>query len=156
MGTRAPFKFLKDEDLAYAVNLVETVTWLAGKPDYLDDLAETVQTLDLFGPSPGRARSAKVFEWLAATMSLQGISDQVAQSYMSDYGRPRWASIGPRGQNRQLPFAQTFPKTERKKKDCLATVYPKIIWLPSTTIYFDFVVVSSLSLFDPVVLRLGA
>ena len=86
MGPRAPFKFLKDKDFAYAVNLVETVTWLAGKPDYLDDLAETVQTLDLFGPSAGRARSAKVFEWLAATMSLQGISDQVAQSYMSDHG----------------------------------------------------------------------
>jgi len=93
MGPQTPFKFARDKDFAYAVNLVETVTWLAGKPDYLDDLRETVQGLDLFSPARGRARSAKVFEWLAATMSFQGISDQVAQSYMSNHGRPRWARI---------------------------------------------------------------
>jgi hypothetical protein len=108
MGTRAPFKFLKDKDFAYAVNLVETVTWLAGKPDYLDDLAETIHTLDLFGPSVGRARSAKVFEWLAATMSLQGISDQVAQSYMSDYGRPRWASIARGVKTGNCPLLKSY------------------------------------------------
>ena len=108
MGTRAPFKFLKDKDFAYAVNLVETVTWLAGKPDYLDDLAETVETLDLFGPSVGRARSAKVFEWLAATMSFQGISDQVAQSYMSDYGRPRWASIARGVKTGNCPLLKSY------------------------------------------------
>jgi hypothetical protein len=93
MAAHKGFKFVGDKDFGYALNLVETVTWLAGKPAYLDELRETVQTLDLFAPSPGRARSAKVFEWLAAAMSFQGISDQVAQSYMSDHGRPRWASI---------------------------------------------------------------
>ena len=93
MAGEVHFKFVRDEDFAYAVNLVETVTWLAGKPDYLDDMRETVQALDLFVPLGGRARSAKVFEWLAAAMSYQGISDRVAQSYMSDHGRPRWARI---------------------------------------------------------------
>jgi hypothetical protein len=93
MAAQASFKFASDRDFAYAVNVVETVTWLAGKPDYLDDLRDTVQALDLFAPTRGRARSAKLFEWLAATMSFQGISDQVAQSYMSDHGRPRWASV---------------------------------------------------------------
>ena len=93
MANRNGFKFVRDKDFAYALNLVETVTWLAGKPDYLDDMRETVQTLDLFDRSLGRARSAKVFEWLAASMSFQGISDQVAQSYMSNHGQPRWARI---------------------------------------------------------------
>lgn len=69
--------------------------------------------------------------------------------------RPREQAESPKAAGARLT-ADISKKTERKKKDCLATVYPKIIWLPSTTIYFDFVVVSSLSLFDPVVLRLGA
>jgi hypothetical protein len=94
MGGHASFKFFRDKDFAYAANLIETVTWLAGKPDYLDDLREEIDALDLFGRSPGRARSARLFEWLAATMSFQGISDQVAQSYLADHGRPRWAGIG--------------------------------------------------------------
>jgi hypothetical protein len=34
MAAQPGFKFTRDKDLAYAVNLVETVTWLAGKPDY--------------------------------------------------------------------------------------------------------------------------
>jgi hypothetical protein len=60
MTAQTGFKFVRDKDFAYALNLVETVTWLAGKPDYLDDLRETVQTLDLFGPcrvAPGPPRS---------------------------------------------------------------------------------------------------
>jgi hypothetical protein len=52
----------------YAIHLIE-ITWLAGKLDYLDDLRETVRALDLFDPARGRARSAKVFEWLAAAMN---------------------------------------------------------------------------------------
>ena len=108
MEPQAPFKFARDKDFAYAANLVETVTWLAGKPDYLDDLRETVQTLDLFAPSPGRARSAKVFEWLAATMSFQGISDQVAYSYMGDHGRPRWARIAHGVKTGSCPLLESY------------------------------------------------
>jgi hypothetical protein len=108
MAARAPFKFASDDDFTYAVNIVETVTWLAGKPDYLDELRESVQTLDLFTPSAGRARSAKVFEWLAASMSFQGISDQVAQSYMSDHGRPRWASIARSVKTANCPLLKSY------------------------------------------------
>ena len=108
MTTQTPFKFVRDKDFAYALNLVETVTWLAGKPDYLDDLRETVQTLDLFSPSPGRARSAKVFEWLAAYMSFQGISDQVAQSYMSNHGLPRWGRIAHGLKTANCPLLKSY------------------------------------------------
>jgi hypothetical protein len=93
MAAAHGIKFRTDKDFAYAQNLVETVAWLAGQPDYLDDLREAVQSLDLFTRIRGRARSAKVFEWLASAMSFQGISDQVAQNYLSDHGRPRWATI---------------------------------------------------------------
>ena len=87
-----PIEFSRAEDWAYAVNMVETVTWLAGRPDYLDDLRHTVASLKLFERS-GQARSAWVFEWLGAAMSYQGISDAVARTYMADHGRPRWRAI---------------------------------------------------------------
>jgi len=108
MQVQTEFKFASDKDFAYAVNLAETVSWLAGKPDYLDDLRDTVQTLDLFDRSQGRARSAKVFEWLAASMNFQGISDQVAQSYMSDHGRPRWANIAKGVKTATCPLLESY------------------------------------------------
>jgi hypothetical protein len=89
---RRLFKNVSEPDWAYAVNMIETVTWLAGRPDYLDDLRETVASLKLF-EGTGRSRSARLFEWLARAMSYQGISDGVARTYMADHGAPRWASI---------------------------------------------------------------
>ena len=86
------FEFENKKDWAYAVNMVETVTWLAGRPDYLDELREAVDSLKLFDGST-RARSGRLFEWLAGAMSYQGISDSVARDYMVDHGAPRWASI---------------------------------------------------------------
>ena len=44
MGARrcdGAFGFVSVEDRAYAINIVETVTWLAGRPDYFDDLRQT-------------------------------------------------------------------------------------------------------------------
>ena len=89
---QGPIQFARQEDWAYAVNMIETVTWLAGRPDYLDDLAETFASLKLFETTK-QARSARLFEWLAAAMSYQGISDTVARTYMADHGRPRWRGI---------------------------------------------------------------
>ncbi len=86
------FKFKTHEDWTYAVNIVETVTWLAGRADYLDDLRETIDSLRLF-EAGDRRRSARLFGWLATMLSYQGISDAVAQAYMAKHGRPRWASI---------------------------------------------------------------
>jgi hypothetical protein len=83
------FGFTRNDDKAYAINILETVTWLAGQPDYLDGLREGGKSLDLFG-STGRRRSAKVFEWLMASLSYQGISDSVARSYMAAHETPAW------------------------------------------------------------------
>jgi hypothetical protein len=86
------FKFARHEDWIYAVNIVETVAWLAGTPDYLDDLRETIDSLRLFDAGE-RRRSGRLFEWLAMMLSYQGISDVVAEAYMAEYGRPRWVGI---------------------------------------------------------------
>ena len=95
MGGRAhdvAFGFASKNDRAYAINIVETVTWLAGRPDYFDELGEAGKELDLFG-STGRARSSKVFEWLMRALSYQGISDAVARSYMAAHEQPAWINI---------------------------------------------------------------
>jgi hypothetical protein len=84
-------EFRTKGDWVYATNIVSTVTWLAGQPDYLADLRHIAADLDL--SAPGLGRSARVFEWLAAALSYQGISDAVARSYMEDHERPRWANI---------------------------------------------------------------
>jgi hypothetical protein len=99
--------FARHEDWAYAVNMVETVTWLAGQPDYLDELRTTVKELRLFERT-GRARSARVFEWLAAAMSYQGISDAVAGTYMADHGRPRWRTIAHGLKTATCPLLQSY------------------------------------------------
>jgi hypothetical protein len=84
--------FARQRDFAYAVTVIETVTWLAGRPDYLDDLREIGDRLGLAARS-GRGAAARLFEWLAAMASYQGISDAVAETYMAVHGRPRWAAI---------------------------------------------------------------
>jgi len=86
------FESASDKDLNYAITMVETVAWLAGQPNYLDDLRDSIEALRLF-ESTGRPRSANVYEWLAATANYQGISDAVARNYMADHGRPRWRAV---------------------------------------------------------------
>lgn len=91
----------------YAVNIIETVTWLAGQPDYLDDLREAIIELALFNPD-NRPRSAKAFEWLSAGMSYQGISDTVARNYMTAHGRPRWRAVAHGAKNGSCPLLQSY------------------------------------------------
>ena len=110
MGARArevTFGFASKNDWAYAINIVETVTWLAGRPDYFDELGEADEELDLFG-SIGRARSSKVFEWLMTALSYQGISDAVARSYMAAHKQPAWVNIARGVNNGACPLLQSY------------------------------------------------
>ncbi len=110
MGGRAreaAFGFANKEDRAYALNVVETVTWLAGRPDYIDELGEAGKELDLFG-SIGRTRSSKIFEWLTAALSYQGISDAVARSYMAAHERPAWAKIARGVKSGACPLLRSY------------------------------------------------
>jgi hypothetical protein len=110
MGARrrdAAFGFSSKQDLDYALKIVETVTWLAGRPDYFDDLDKADKDHDLFG-SDGPARSSKIFEWLMAALSYQGISDAVARSYMAAHERPAWAKIAGGVKNSACPLLQSY------------------------------------------------
>lgn len=86
------FKFSSKQDWRYTIGIIETVAWLAGRPDYFDDLWETAADVGLFD-GPSRTISAKLFERLATAMSYQGISDEVARSYIAQHGSPKWGQI---------------------------------------------------------------
>ena len=106
-GRDLAFGFTSDQDRTYAVNIVETVAWLAGHSDYFDELGEGGKNRDLFG-STGRARSSKVFEWLMAALSYQGISDAVARSYMATHERPTWTKIARGVKNGACPLLESY------------------------------------------------
>jgi hypothetical protein len=103
----AAFGFSSQEDRAYALSIVETVAWLAGDPNYVDELHDGADDLELFG-STRRTRSSKVFEWLMAALSYQGISDAVARSYMAGHERPRWAKIAHGVNSGNCPLLQSY------------------------------------------------
>jgi hypothetical protein len=75
----------------YAVNLVHSICCLAGDPEFFDhrrsggknSLAACVERHD----------TARLFDWLVAALSYQGIADRIAHDYMQRHGRARWASI---------------------------------------------------------------
>src|SRR5689334_6742548 len=78
--------------LEHAVAIIYRVCCLAGAADLIDDIraelrAERVPT------AIRRHDTARVFDWLMAAVSYQGISDQVATNYMATHGRARWADI---------------------------------------------------------------
>jgi hypothetical protein len=103
----AGFRFRSTRDLAYAVSMVETVTWLAGRTDYLDELDETATEIDLSGTT-GSARSAKVFQWLATALSYQGISDAVARTYMAEHEAPAWWTVAAGVKNASCPLLRSY------------------------------------------------
>ena len=104
---KATFGFASQEDWNYAVSIVETVTWLAGRPDYFGTLRKPAAELDLSGIT-GAARSAKVFQWLATALSYQGISDAVARTYMEEHEVPRWRNVAAGVKNGTCPLLATY------------------------------------------------
>jgi hypothetical protein len=102
-----PFGFTSEQDRAYALSIIETVTWLGGRSDYLDELGDGGKDLDLFG-SNGSGRSSKVFKWLMAALSYQGISDAVARSYMAAHEAPAWAKISRGVKNGACPLLESY------------------------------------------------
>jgi len=101
------FGFSRQDDRDYALNIVETVTWLAGRSDYFDDLDETSKELDLFR-STGRSNSSGLYEWLMAALNYQGISDAVARSYMATHERPRWSRIASGVRSSACPLLKSY------------------------------------------------
>jgi hypothetical protein len=78
--------------LDHAVRVVHGVCCLAGSASLIDDIRAELQSEGI--PAAIRRHdTAKLFDWLIAALSYQGISDRVASGYMERHGRARWHDI---------------------------------------------------------------
>ena len=78
----------KNKPLKHAVKIIYYICCLAGAAELLDELrAEGISAIIR------RRDTAALYDWLAAALSYQGISDQVAADYMERHGRPQWHDI---------------------------------------------------------------
>jgi hypothetical protein len=101
------FEFGSRRDWNYALNMIETICWLAGPANHLDTLRETIGELGLYEGS--RAEwSARLFAWLVAELSYQGISDQAARAYMARHGIPGRRSIAAGLKAAKCPLLASF------------------------------------------------
>jgi hypothetical protein len=76
----------------YIVDLISTICALAGRADYLENLRANTRHDGLTKAVAAR-NAGPIFDWLAASMSYQGISDTVARTYMATHGQARWTRI---------------------------------------------------------------
>jgi hypothetical protein len=88
----------------HAVRLIHHVCCLAGSADLIDgirneDGCDGVTAFIRNGNTPA------LFDWLVASLSYQGIADQVAEAYMDLYGSATWAGI-----DRNVSQGVTCPK----------------------------------------------
>jgi len=75
-----------------AVRLVHRVCCLAGSADLLDDVRNEDGGSRITA-SIRRGDTPALFDWLVVALSYQGISDQVAEAYIEQYGSATWAGI---------------------------------------------------------------
>ena len=92
-ATAADFRTVSNAGaLKHAVRVVHGVCCLAGSANLIDDIRADLQAEGV--PTAIRRHdTAKLFDWLMAALSYQGISDRVAYNYMERHGRPRWRDI---------------------------------------------------------------
>jgi hypothetical protein len=76
----------------HAVRLIHAICGLAGSPTLIDDIRADLTTDKVRGAIRHRDTAA-VFDWLMASLSYQGISNQVAYDYMARHGRAAWRDI---------------------------------------------------------------
>jgi hypothetical protein len=78
--------------LKHAVRVVHGACCLAGAANLIDELRADLQA-DGVPTAILRHDTAKLFDWLVAALSYQGISDRVAHDYMERHGWARWQDI---------------------------------------------------------------
>jgi hypothetical protein len=78
--------------LDYAVDMIYAVCRLAGAPSFVNDLQAEFQQHGI-AEAVDHHDTATLFDWLAAALSFQGISDRIAHDYMARHGRPTWNDI---------------------------------------------------------------
>jgi hypothetical protein len=72
--------------------LIRTVCGLAGSMSFLDNINTEIREAGL-DKAVARGHTPPVFDWLLSAFSYQGISDQVARSYMEKHGTASWSQI---------------------------------------------------------------
>jgi hypothetical protein len=74
------------------VSLIRTVCGLAGSMTFLDEIDADIGRVGLDIAVSDRDTPA-IFDWLLSAFSYQGISDEVARSYMEKHGSASWSQI---------------------------------------------------------------
>jgi hypothetical protein len=85
----------RDENRApinHATRLILRVCRLAGSASIIDDARSSLEA-DGVRDAIRNRNAAILFDWLVATLSYQGISDQVAADYMERHGQATWGAI---------------------------------------------------------------
>jgi hypothetical protein len=75
--------------LDHATQLILQVCQLAGSASFVDDARESREVASAIR----NRNTAILFDWLVASLSYQGIADQVAYDYMERHGQATWQVI---------------------------------------------------------------
>lgn len=81
-----------NQNLAYAIRLIHAACCLGGSASFVDDLRADVQRRGITRAARDHDTPA-LFDWLVKTLSFQGVSDSVADSYIAEHGTVTWADI---------------------------------------------------------------
>jgi len=92
--------------LRHAVDIVHAVCHVAGVPSLIDDIQADLAQAGIL-EAIDRHDTPAVFDWLAAALSYQGISDAVAHGYMARHGQATWDDV-----RRGLDAAPPCPKLQ--------------------------------------------
>jgi hypothetical protein len=88
----------------HAVRLIHRICCLAGSADLIDEVRNNNGGSSITA-SIRNANTPALFDWLVASLSYQGISDQVAEAYMDQHGYVAWTDI-----RRKLSRGAACPK----------------------------------------------
>ena len=82
-----------------AIDLIRKVCGLAGSLTFLDDIHADLRKEGI-RDAVAKRNTPRIFDWLLTSFSFQGISDQVARSYMRQHGKASWLDIATALQDR--------------------------------------------------------
>ena len=111
MGARArevTFGFASKNDWAYAINIVETVTWLAGRPDYFDELGRGRSPQSFSGSISGCACSSKASRPMTGVEQRSMISTPWPDLILAAHKQPAWVNIARGVNNGACPLLQSY------------------------------------------------
>jgi hypothetical protein len=95
---------IRTAGLEYAASIIHAVCRLAGSPSFVNDLKTELREHGVV-EAIDRHDTPTLFDWLAAALSFQGVSDRIAHEYIARHGQATWNDIA-----RNLTTAPPCPK----------------------------------------------